>query len=201
MLKRMGTMVAAVLDEMRTAMLHHVYRCVEHTAKDPSHEFAWAMPVFGIDDPFVRLGRGRAGLLPRRQLWRPSTKKRLIWRPRGGPSRWVSRRLEAAARAAVCASLCFVFLSFSGAMSPCLCVSVSGFCIVVTLRVHVSVSLCRLCFCVPVTFGVSLCLCVSEYLHVFVFGSVSICLCHFVVFGSVSPCFRLSVWILCFNVL
>lgn len=53
----MGAIVAAIFDETRTttpersqAMLHHVYRCVEHMAKDPPHDLAWAMTVLGIGD-------------------------------------------------------------------------------------------------------------------------------------------------------
>ena len=57
-LQRVLAAVAGALDEGRThglecqnAYLHHLYRCLEHAAKDPGHELGYAFPILGIDDP------------------------------------------------------------------------------------------------------------------------------------------------------
>lgn len=67
-LKRMLVLVAACLDEGRVygleqqqALLQHVYKVLEATARDPAHEMQWSWPLLGITDP---AGRPRSNWAP-----------------------------------------------------------------------------------------------------------------------------------------
>ena len=67
-LKRMIAMVAAALDEGRSyglpqqqALLVHIYKVLEATARDPNHEMQWPWPLLGISDPG---GRKRSNWAP-----------------------------------------------------------------------------------------------------------------------------------------